>query len=77
MITPTNAQFNLGMTYYYLGEDYVQAYAWWSLLAAQNHKPSKINKNVVKKQMTPAQIREAQKLSSELWEKYVVPFQKD
>jgi hypothetical protein len=25
--------------------------------------------------MTPAQIAEGQKLSSELWEKYVVPFQ--
>jgi hypothetical protein len=27
--------------------------------------------------MTPTQIAEAQKLSSELWEKYVVPFQKE
>jgi len=31
----------------------------------------------MEKEMTIAQIAEAQKLSSELWEKYVVPFQKD
>ena len=27
--------------------------------------------------MTPAQIAEAQKLSRELWDKYVAPFQKE
>ncbi|MFP6771290.1 MAG: hypothetical protein VCE74_02965 [Alphaproteobacteria bacterium] len=34
-------------------------------------------KGELTKLMTPAQIVEAQKLSRELWEKYVVPFQKD
>ena len=35
------------------------------------------NKKNVAKAMTPAQIAEAQKLSRELWEKYVVPFRKE
>jgi len=66
---------------YYEGEgvleDYVQAYAWWSIAATRGHKRAKKNKGIVKEKMTPAQIAEAQKLSSEYWEKYVVPFQKD
>jgi hypothetical protein len=33
-------------------------------------------KETAAKSMTPTQIAEAQKLSLELWEKYVVPFQK-
>jgi len=37
----------------------------------------KKGKEIMAKHMTPAQIAEAQKLSSDLWEKYVVPFQKD
>jgi hypothetical protein len=45
--------------------------------ATRGRKVAKRDKRIVKKQMTPAQIAEAQKLSSELWEKYVVPFQKD
>jgi hypothetical protein len=33
-------------------------------------------KKFIAKRMTPAQIAEAQKLSREYWEKYVVPFQR-
>ena len=73
------AQSNLGVMYYQgkgVLEDYVQAYAWWSI-AAQENEDAKKNKGIIKGWMTPAQIAEAQKLSSEYWEKYVVPFQKD
>ena len=61
-------------------EDSVQAYAWFSVCAAKTSEygysgDAKKNKGILKKSMTPAQIAEAQKLSSELWEKYVVPFQ--
>jgi TPR repeat protein len=66
---------------YYNGEgvleDYVQAYAWWSIAATQGIADAKKNKGIIKKKMTREQIAEAQKLSSELWEKYVVPFQKN
>ena len=56
-------------------EDYVQAYAWWSVAATRGNKDAKKYKDIIKKQMTRAQIAKAQELSSELWEKYVVPFQ--
>ena len=58
-------------------ENYVQAYAWWSIAVAQGVILAKEGKAIVKGLMTPNQIAEAQKLSSEYWEKYVVPFQKD
>ena len=66
--------------------DYVRAYAWLSIAAAQGEAwwilPStpvviKNRIDVITKLMTPAQIAEAQKLSRELWKKYVVPFQKE
>ena len=74
------AQSNLGIIYATgegVPENNVKAYAWCSIAATQGHKKAKNNKRIIKKRMTPAQIAEAQKLSSELWEKYVVPFQKD
>jgi len=55
----------------------LQAYAWVSSAAAQGSEEAKNNIGIIREQMTPAQIAEAQKLSSEYWEKYVVPFQKD
>ena len=72
------AQYNLGLFYATgkgIPQNYVEAYAWWSI-AAQENEDAKKNKGIIKGWMTPAQIAEAQKLSSELWEKYVVPFQK-
>ena len=39
-------------------------------------KDVKAHTTLMKVMMTLAQILEAQNLSSELWEKYVVPFQK-
>ena len=48
-----------------------------SSAAAQGNEDAKNDIGIIREQMTIAQIAEAQKLSSELWEKYVVPFQKD
>ena len=74
------AQYNLGLMYYKdegVSEDDVKAYAWWNIAAARKHKGARKNKDIIKELMTRAQIAEAQKLSSELWEKYFIPFQKD
>ena len=57
-------------------EDYVRAYAWVSIAVARGMVVDKKAKKNFAKHMTPAQIAEAQKFSRELWEKYVVPFQK-
>ena len=57
-------------------EDYARAYAWSSISAAGGSARSKKGKKIIAKRMTPAQIAEAQKLSREYWEKYVVPFQR-
>ena len=45
--------------------------------AGQGHEDSKEYRGILKKEMTREQIAEAQKLSSEYWGKYVVPFQKN
>ena len=57
-------------------ENYVQAYAWWSIAVAQGDIFAKEGKGIIKGQMTPAQIAKGQELAAEYWEKYVVPFQK-
>ena len=56
-------------------QDLVQAYAWWSVAATQGDEYAKEHKGIMEKVMTRERIAEAQKLSSEYWEKYVVPFQ--
>ena len=74
------AQLNLGSMYYDgegVLEDYVQAYAWTSIAATRGQKYAKKNKGIIKKKITRGQIEKGQELSSELWEKYVVPFQED
>jgi TPR repeat protein len=58
-------------------EDHARAYAWLSIAAAQGNAGGKKFKEMLAKFTTPAQIAEGQKLSRELWEKYVVPFQKE
>jgi len=60
-----------------LPKDHVRGYAWSSIAASQGIADGKKVKEIIANRMTPAQIAEAQKLSSELWEKYVVPFQKN
>ena len=54
-------------------KDIVRSYAWFSIAAAQGDLLAKDMSKVYG--MTPTQIAEAQKLSNEFWEKYVVPFQ--
>ena len=61
------AQYSLGVEYVNgegVPEDYVQAYKWWNLAAAQGDKNARKNKKIIRKEMTPSQISEAQKLSS-------------
>ena len=73
------AQTRLGLKYingHGVPEYGVCAYAWSSIAAAQGNAQSGTFKEAVAKHMTPAQIAEGQKLSRELWGKYVVPFQK-
>ena len=62
-----SAQGNLGGMYGNgdgVPEDFVQAYKWWNLAAAQGNELANKNKEIVRKDMTPQQIAEAQKLSS-------------
>ena len=58
-------------------EDAVLSYAWFSIAAAQGVAEAQKGKDLSEEDMSPAQIAEGQKLSRELWEKYVVPFQKE
>lgn len=67
------AQNNLGFMYDHgegVPEDDVQAYAWYSIAAAQGEELAKENKDGIAKDLTRAQIAEAQKLSREYWEAY-------
>ena len=47
------------------------------IAADQGNEIAKKSAGIVEAMLTPQQIADTQKLSSELWEKYVVPFQKD
>jgi len=61
------AQTNLGFMYgkgHGVTQDYVQAYMWY-ILAAQGEKDTGELRDGLAKQMTPAQIAEAQKLARE------------
>ena len=65
-----DAQFGLGVTYANgegVLENYVKAYAWWNLAAAQGHKDAIKAKASLRKDMTTEQVAEAQKLSVELY----------
>ncbi len=63
------AQFYLGIMYATGGgvqEDYVQAYLWFSLAAAEGHFSARtFRDNVLAKDMTPAQLVDAQRLARE------------
>ena len=62
------AQYNLGLMYANgdgVPQDYVLAYMWWNLAAAQGLENAQKNKDLVEKQMTREQIAEAQRLSRE------------
>ena len=62
------AQNNLGMLYCHgLGvpQSFVKAYMWFCLAAAKGYLDATYNRDIIVKNMTPAQIAEAQKLASE------------
>ena len=63
-----DAQHNLGDMYYNgegVPEDYVLAYMWYNLAAAQGNETAQSNKDRAERRMTPEQIAEAQRLSTE------------
>ena len=66
------AQKNLGVMYV-TGEgvpvNNVKAYMWWALAKAQGDEGAAGNLDIIKEQMTPADISKAQALASEMWEK--------
>ena len=68
-----DAQFNLGSMYVQGGGvpvNNIKAYIWFSLAKAQGHKGAASNLDIVKEQMTLAQIAKAQALAAEWWEKH-------
>ncbi len=63
-----DAQFNLGVMYVDgqgVPQDYVQAHMWVNLAAAQGMEDARKARDILAKQMTPAQIAEAQRLARE------------
>jgi len=63
-----HAQFYLGLMYEYgygVPHNHVQAHMWYHLAGANGHIDAVTHRNVLAKQMTPAQIDEAQKLARE------------
>ena len=70
-----SAQFSLGFMYEKgqgVPQDYVQAYKWFNLAAAQGTKGAAEWREHIAARMTPAQIAEAQKLTSE-WKPKLEP----
>jgi TPR repeat protein len=62
------AQYNLGAMYangYGVPEDYIEAYKWINLSAAQGEELAVKIRDILRKQMSPSQIAEAQRLSRE------------
>ncbi len=63
-----DAQHSIGVSYM-LGEsirqDYVLAHMWMNLAAAQGHPAAVSDRNALARNMTPAQIAEAQRLARE------------
>ena len=70
-----NAQFNLGVRYDNgegVPRNYVNAYMWFNLAAAQGYQDAEKNRDLVKQRMTPAQIIEAQELAR-VWKSNSTP----
>ncbi len=62
------SQFNLGEMYaggLGMPRDYVQAYMWYSIANTNGDMKGKVNRDILEKQMTSAQVVEAQKLARE------------
>ena len=63
-----HAQYNLGVMYdkgLGVPQDYVQAHMWYNLAATRGLKLGRKSRDSLAKQMTPAQIAEAQRLARE------------
>jgi hypothetical protein len=52
-------------------KDYVEAYTWWNVAAAQGVEGARKNRDVIAKDMAPAQLGKAQELSKVYYQKYV------
>ena len=66
-----DAQYNLGFAYHWgdgVPEDYIQAYAWCNIAAANGDEGSKKKKTALAELMTKEQIALAEKLSREMVE---------
>ena len=67
------AQFNLGYKYATgegIPKDYIQAYAWFNIAAAQGEETAKENLENITNEMSTPGITKAQELSREYWEAY-------
>ncbi|MDB4809753.1 sel1 repeat family protein [bacterium] len=66
------AQHNLGVMYAKgegVPQDYVEAYAWFSVAAAGGYADAANNRDVVAGDLTPEQLSQGQKRATELFEK--------
>ena len=62
------AQSNLGVMYEYgqgVPQDYIRAHMWYNIAASSGDKNASINRDIVAKNMNPADISAAQKLARE------------
>ena len=62
------AQYNLGVMYDNgkgVPQDYVQAHMWFNIAAAQGHKTGREIRDIIAKDMTPADISKAQAMARE------------
>ena len=46
-------------------QDNVYAHMWWNIAASSGHKNASKNRDIIAKEMTPAEISAAQKLARE------------
>ena len=71
------AQYHLGFMYGQgegVEQDYVQAYVWLSLAAAQGYETGQEYRDIVVGRLSEVQIEEARRLTGEYYQRYVVPF---
>jgi TPR repeat protein len=69
----SNAQNSLGIMYAKgegVPQDYIQAHMWLNIAGANGDENGIFNRDIVAKQMTPAQIAEAQRLAMEWMEEH-------
>lgn len=65
------AQSNLGFMYGTgrgVPQDFIQAYAWYNVASASGEDTARKNRDAVAERMSPTQLEQAQRLSSELFE---------